>query len=348
MPRPVFFKIGVMFLRSRLVTAFLIFSASPIAAQSTDTTDSILSAWQRWMVIHDIGESAISVGYDGKILASEGKGRDPRAAYPILSLSKTITAVCLGRVLGEQGLSFDTALSGFQVAFAKVGVSIPERLAETPLAEVVSMSSGMVPDALQGRELFNQNRNFGDSRNIEFARLALEERVLTGEPGTFYYNNGSYALLGALLEALTGTDNVTACKSRVFPSGFGQTVAFDDEWIALGAAGGWRMSTVDHLAFVMDAFAPDGEIAQNIRDWPNFQHQRGWNYGLGTYFRPRGERHVFWHFGAVCGVDGGDKGAYFAYYENGYAVSVTFDACAAADLGDALDQVLWTAAHASD
>ena len=317
--------------------------AFPVATRGDERTDDILAAWRAWAEQNSIAGSSISIGYDGEIVASEGSGRDPEAAYPIASLTKAITAVCLKQVAEEQELPLTTRLGELTEQFAAVGVAIPDAVRDRSLSALISMSSGLQPDRTQGR--FAESTRYGSESNIRFAKLALGRRGLKGEAGTFFYNNGAYAVLGALLESLTGTDNVTACRDRVFPEGHRKTASLDETWRGLGAFGGWQASTHDYTAFAMEAFKPDGDISTNLFSLPFYADAQGWHYGLGINFRVIDGQNVFWHRGAICRIDSEEQGAYFAYYGTGYAVTVTYNTCGQGDVARSLDRALFSAAQ---
>lgn len=324
----------------RLIVFLLTMFAPTVAvAQTAAQTTQIISAWESWADTYGV-KTAITIGHNGTILASHNKGRDPSTPYPLASLSKAITAVCLKRVLDEKGVSFNATLGELQSEFDKVNIAIPASFAERTLASVVSMTSGMNPDRTQSR--INGSFRYGDTRNISFSKRALAASGLKGTAGDFFYNNGSYALLGALLEALTGTDNVSACRDRTFPKGHQSSAGFSSDWIALAGFGGWQASTDDYTAFIMDAFGPDGDIASDLFNLPNYGDERGWFYGLGTHFRVRQPQNVYWHAGALCRAK---VGSYFAYYPNGYAVTVTYNACGIGEIFQELDGVLFKAAN---
>ena len=328
-------------MRHALLAISIAFAAPAIA---DETSDAILDSWRAWADEYGITETSIAVGKSGEIIATDGINRQSDVGYPIMSLSKAITAVCLSDVLAETNYSFETNLADLQSEFSKVSIQIPNALSDATLGQLITMTAGLEPDLTQGD--FNRSYRYGDTRNIGLSKQALQSRGLQGRNGNHFYNNGSYALLGALLEALTETDNVTACASRVFPEGTGETAKFDDDWIGLAAFGGWSASAEDYLSFVMSAYDPAGDIASNLLRLPNYRNpERGWYYGVGTYFRLRSPQNIFWHFGALCGTRAPDQGLYFAYYDNGYAVSINFNACSREPLGIALDGALWEASH---
>lgn len=325
-----------------LASLFVASAPTLAEAQTPDQTEKILAAWRDWTATHNV-DTAISIGHNGTILATGSEGRDPDTAYPMASLTKAITGVCVKRIAEENGIAFDTTLGALQPEFDKVNIDIPAKIRDRTLASLLSMSSGLEPDLTQSE--MNRTYRMGDTRNIGFSKDSLKSRGLTGTPGEFNYNNGNYALLGALLEALTDTDNVSACRDRVFPEGHRETVGFNSDWISLAAFGGWEASTTDYTAFVMDAFKPDGDIAPNLFSLPYQGSESGWFYGVGTFFRVRQPQNVFWHNGALCRVSGGEVGSYFAYYPNGYAVTVTYNKCGQGDIYQALDNALYNAAN---
>lgn len=325
------------------ILALLMILANSAAAQTDDRTARILEAWKAWAEENAISATSISIGAGGEILASDGHGRDPKTAYPIASLTKAITAVCLKQVAEEQGLPLSTSLGDVRSRFESVGVAIPDAIEDRSIADVMTMSAGLQPDRSQGR--FDESSSYGSESNAKFSNLALAAQGLEGEKGVFFYNNGAYAVLGALLEALTGTDNVTACRDRVFPEGFGATAGLDPVWGGLGAFGGWQASTRDYTAFAMEAFDPEGDISANVARLPLYSDPEGWNYGLGVYLRVIDGHNVFWHRGALCRIDGEEQGAFFAYYGTGYVVTVTYSACGQGDIARNLDRAMFAAAQ---
>ncbi|CAN0603977.1 unnamed protein product, partial [Ectocarpus sp. 12 AP-2014] len=196
-----------------LASLFVASAPTLAEAQTPDQTEKILAAWRDWTATHNV-DTAISIGHNGTILATGSEGRDPDTAYPMASLTKAITGVCVKRIAEENGIAFDTTLGALQPEFDKVNIDIPAKIRDRTLASLLSMSSGLEPDLTQSE--MNRTYRMGDTRNIGFSKDSLKSRGLTGTPGEFNYNNGNYALLGALLEALTDTDNVSACRDKVF------------------------------------------------------------------------------------------------------------------------------------
>lgn len=326
-----------------LLMPVLLATAPAAQAQDVATTQAILTAFDDWVAAHDITAAALAVGHDGRLLADSNLGRDPDAAYPIASLSKAITAACLHSLLDEADMTFGATLGDVSDALAGLDLTVPAHARGITLGALATMSAGLSVDITQGT--FNRYRGYGETRNIGYAREALAPDAWAGEPGLHAYNNGNYAILGAVIEAVTGTDNVTACAPHVLgPAGI-TTGGFDAHWIALAAFGGWTMSANDYLRFIMHSFRPESPLNTRLAGLPETAHGNGAYYGFGTNFRPRGDRLIHWHFGTICVGGGRDAGAYFAYYENGYAVSANYTGCLDSDMSRALDFALWTAAH---
>lgn len=308
-----------------------------------DKAEAILSAWQNWAEALAIPNSAIAIGYNGQIVLMGGRGRDPRAPYPLASLSKAITAACVVDVMRENSLALDTPLGELNDAFTIAGVTIPEGAKSITVASFMTHTSGLYPDLTQGTFLFNRHK--ARTNNAKISRNALSESGRRGTFGDYAYNNGNYAVLGALLEGLTGTDNVTSCRDRLFPQALRTTAGFNDEWISFAAMGGWEASAADYLGFVMQNFGPNTPIAIAPFDTPHQQVADGIYYGTGTIFRHSDGQSTIWHTGAICNFGFFDQGSYFAQYPNGYAVMVNYDACGSGKRWRPLDEALYGAAH---
>lgn len=317
--------------------------ASLAAAQDAATTQAIVDAWQDWAEDRGIDGTAIAIGYNGRALHLGGIGRHPQEPYALASLSKAITAVCLHDVLKERGISTAATLGDLARHFDKAGVAIPPAASDISLSNVMTMSSGLYPDTTQGTFLFNRFKEAPNNR--KFAQAALMDRSMRGTRGTYRYNNSNYAVLGALLDGLTRTDNVTACRDRVFPAGNRGTVGYNAEWIAFSAFGGWEASVADYLGFVMRNFGPDSRLARNPYDAPHQLIEEPVHYGLGALFFHREGRSTFWHTGAFCNFGFADQGSYFVQYANGYAVVVSYDVCGRAGVWRPLDAALSKAAQ---
>jgi len=220
-------------------------------------------------------------------------------------------------VMRENSLALDTPLGELNDAFTIAGVTIPEGAKSITVASFMTHTSGLYPDLTQGTFLFNRHK--ARTNNAKISRNALSESGRRGTFGDYAYNNGNYAVLGALLEGLTGTDNVTSCRDRLFPQALRTTAGFNDEWISFAAMGGWEASAADYLGFVMQNFGPNTPIAIAPFDTPHQQVADGIYYGTGTIFRHSDGQSTIWHTGAICNFGFFDQGSYFAQYPNGYA-----------------------------
>ena len=334
-------------MKIRYLAAVTLIALAPTAqAQDAQKTQAMVTAWQDWATARAIPATAIAVGYRGQIIASAGQGRSPSEPYALASLSKAITATCLLQVLHENDITVDQTLGDIAQHFAREGITIPPDVSEIPLTALFTMSSGLSPDTTQGTFLFHRNK--GTPNNSRFARYAVAPNARTGIFGDYYYNNGNYALLGSLLDALTQTDNVTACRDRVFPPQNRSSVGFNPEWVRFAAFGGWEASAEDYLGFVMQNFGADTQIAKTPTAFPHLPLTHKISYGLGTFFSHKRGRSTFWHTGAICNFGFADNGSYFAQYANGYAVVVNYDICGATKNWRPLDEALYDAAHQNE
>ena len=92
-------------MRHALLAISIGFAAPAIA---NETSDAILDSWRAWADEYGITETSIAVGKSGEIIATDRINRQSDVGYPIMSLSKAITAVCLSDVLAKTNYSFET------------------------------------------------------------------------------------------------------------------------------------------------------------------------------------------------------------------------------------------------
>ncbi|MEZ4454507.1 MAG: serine hydrolase domain-containing protein [Nannocystaceae bacterium] len=235
---------------------------APLAGEYPAADDVILE----WLAEDDAPPGCgLGVVVDGAIVHLRGLGlADRRRGRPYTlatlgalgSVSKTITAIALHRLLaarGPEGPSLDQPLGELLPA-------IPELLADVPLRALLNHSAGLesllygeayprpyLDDEALGR-LFE-----GEEHPTLWPRdtyWGLRERLVAGSPGT--YANVNYHLVGAILDfyAIDGVDPATiraldfdAAASGAF-AGEGEAgyVAYTLEAVAHGAS-----SPDDHL-----------------------------------------------------------------------------------------------------
>lgn len=332
----------------RVLILFLAVITAPFSSQARETLDrvaAIEAAWRGWMTDVGAQTGSLAVMKDGAVVLEVGAGlRDSGDPVVLASLSKAVSAMCLDAILQKHRLGYDTTLEELAPRLEAVGMRVRDRIATITIGQLITQQSGLTRDVTQGT--FNGVRNAEFARNVGYANAA--GKASHGRrAGKFTYNNGNYALLGAVTEALEKRSQEEACQLALFqPNGI-TTARLNPEWRALGAFGGWEMSVADYLRFVEAFFAPGTPYGDAPKKRPHAPVANSAYYGLGVFFRVQSGRATFWHTGRIC-TDGRhtDRGAFFARLSNGWSYAAAYDFCAAGNEDWDLDNLLFRAATA--
>lgn len=247
--------------------------------KATIDVSGIEGAWRDWLARHNITASAMTLGRDGQILRSMGEGRSPDTAYPIASLSKAITAMCLNDMMDRFELSWSSTLADLTPALAKHHMPPHAGAAVLSLGDLVTHTTGWPKNitatktAVEGRNLYIQQH---------FAREALTNPAHQSADHSFAYANTNFAVLGQIISALSDKPYGDTCKTQIMvPAGATQAVVAGRMW-ATGGFGGWSVSTDDYARFLMHWFAPDQAWILAPRD---YAYESNSGAGLGVFHR---------------------------------------------------------------
>ncbi len=277
------------------------------AAAQADPAARITAAFDRWMAEAGVAAGALVLLKDGAITARVARGRATDAPANLQSLSKAITALCLADLVDDGLARWDMALS-----------DILDTDASVTLAQLVTHTSGLTRDGTQWRMARWRGDPAPRWAEVTARALARDRGRLDGTASAYAYNNENYAVLGVVIEALTGNPYPEACVRRL-----DLDARLSPLLGGYGPFGGWQMSPEAYARFHHDRLAgrPFGP--------PFARLPRGAAYGLGTLTRSdeTGAR-TYWHFGLVCFLFGpGDGGSFAASYGTGYTVVAVYDRC---------------------
>lgn len=299
-----------------LLAVFLVFGAGGALAG----VNELEAAWRSWAASGNLRVSTFAVVRQGEVIRQEGIGIAADTPRPLASLSKTITGACALslRDAGRLRLS-DTA----GALLAPLGYRMTDGAARITVAELLTHSSGLSEDSTQGRAA--PQRATGGDRTRAVAAAALARAP---GPKGFRYNNENYAVLGAMIEAVTGQPAARFCPARLgIPARISATFGGAGPW------GGWEMSAPDFARF-----------AAGLRpraDWPSVPMARGAAYGPGVIVLNGGARgQILTHTGSWCVLWGQSGGAYFFQVPGRRGVVVTWNGCLSEARLRALDEAL--------
>ncbi|WP_224815552.1 serine hydrolase [Hasllibacter sp. MH4015] len=276
------------------------------AAPAPDTAPLALdidAAWRAWMAAHGLTEGALVVLSPDGTMHRTGLERDTATSVPVASLSKAITGICLDIVLHEHGLGWYTRLGEISDQMSAVRVTPQAWNEHITLASLVTHTSGLAPDLTQGTMGSDLHGALGLHRRI--ASEALREENIQGTPRTFFYNNTNYAVLGVVIEALTGQSYSEACLDRVVtPAGI-TDATIHGQMGSRSSYGGWEMSAESYARLAQHWFT----AGQPRIDDPASRPMRE-NYALGYTIHGDGAGAQISHGGMFCHNGGPNLGAY--------------------------------------
>ncbi len=254
-------------------------SAEPQAAEPVGTA-RVEAAWRSWMDRHGVTSSSLAIGRDGVILHSAGQKRSPQMAYPMASLSKAVTGMCLNQLLKDGPYTWQSTVADLAPEFARMNFTPADEMAGLTLEQIATHTSGL-PEKLAYGKMSTRSRNLSSQPTM--AKAALKEAANFGPRGSYVYSNSNYAILGFLIEAMSGKYYGDYCKEQIMvPAGADQATVAGRMSYAAGY-GGWALSVEDYARFAMHWFAPE-------QPWmtapAQFAYDRSVHYGMGVHVLP--------------------------------------------------------------
>lgn len=293
---------------------------------SDDRIAAVAQAWRGWLADHDIAASALAIALpDGRVIG-EHQGRDPDQAMPVASLSKAITGLCLDQILAAQGLGWQTPLAAIAPQMQAAGLTPRPWNADITLAALATHRAGLAPDLTQGDMMGRTHGALGLHRRV--ATAALAQGALGGQPGDYFYANTNYAVLGVVIEALSGESYAQTCLQRVVaPAGVTGAV-IEGRMGSMSSYAGWEISARDYARLARHWFAPEQAYRQEAGRLP-----AAGDYRIGYYQAGNARQAEIWHDGRLCRdrATREGHGALFTVDAAGVAIAVNWNSCIPSD-----------------
>jgi CubicO group peptidase (beta-lactamase class C family) len=288
------------------LAALALFGAPPILAADP------VEAFSEWASDEGAADTAIAVVRAGTLVHA----RNADIPRDLASNSKAITALCIRALVEEGALRWGSSLSDV------LGRPAPD----ATVAQLVTHASGIAPDSTQLRMGFWLNE--AAPRHAHVTRIVLARGRQKGTRGMFSYNNENYALLGRIIETVTGQGYEAACRARVLvPAGV--TGALSPRFAAFAAWGGWRMGMKDHARLIAHWFGPNGPVGSDPQAAPHVDTALGGFYGLGMTHRQADRGYTMSHAGAIAIPFGPKTGAYVLRLADGTVAAMAYDVAVA-------------------
>jgi CubicO group peptidase (beta-lactamase class C family) len=287
-------------------------SANPAASSAANR---MVAAFKAWGKKYKIKDGSVSIMTGTTLLGSGGFGSyHPTSIYPVASDSKAITAICIARLVDAKKLTFKSELSSLLKSYFKSNKPADTRIPTITIADLLTHSSGMLYDPSQGGPIEQQLPL--TKTNLEKQTTIAFETKLGAAPGKkYFYNNMNYAVLGYVIETLTGKTYQSYCANAVLKPVHVTDAKLNPAWMIMASWGGWKISADDYTKF-LEYYLPGQKLLKTtVNDWPKFAIGSGEFYMLGAIGFKQGADYSFVHEGSwQYSNPKASFGAYFTVY----------------------------------
>jgi CubicO group peptidase (beta-lactamase class C family) len=190
-----------------------------------------------------------------------GPGTTSQSTFSIGSVSKPLTAYGVLTLVHSGKLKLDDSVSTY---LPDLQLPNRETASHITIAELLKHTSGL--STYDGQRLFA----FGGSKSIQENIIKLNGSNLVHKPGeTYEYSNANYAILGAIIEKVSGQKYADFISENVFrPMGMATTSANHPP--SMNGFQSWYGFNLPSLAPYDQSGAPYGFISSNGTDLAHF------------------------------------------------------------------------------
>lgn len=214
---------------------------SPFAA-----VDAVLEAHAR----RTKGRALLAIARDRRLAHVAGFGIDGASAFPIFSISKTVTALAVATLVQDGRLALDDTLDQrLGTVLRKLGPPADPRFAAITIRQLLTHTSGIL-SSTEDDDLLKRRRGL---RRDDVLAIVVKQRLPRAPGDSYAYSNMGYVVLGSVIEAAAGQPYEEYCRARVLrPLGLGKP-AIDPDLRYGDSYLGWRMSGPEILR-LLEAF----------------------------------------------------------------------------------------------
>jgi CubicO group peptidase (beta-lactamase class C family) len=284
-------KSALFFLIIITVTATTLFSQKTLSKDQIQAIDALFEDWDN----EENPGGAIGVVKNGELIFSKGYGMAslqhkvpfaPNTVADIGSVAKQFTSFAIALLLEEGQLSLDDEIHDYFP-------DLPDYGHKVTIRHLVHHISGL-------REIYSafalRGWSGGGIRQEDVQHLLMRQKELNFKPGDQYlYCNTSYALLGSIIEKITGMSFEAFFRKKVFgPLGMDHTYIMDELGEIFPHTADSYRPTSDGFAEVYDnsSMYGQGGFYSNIEDmskWlANFQQPKVGNETVMRQIQERG------------------------------------------------------------
>jgi CubicO group peptidase (beta-lactamase class C family) len=258
--------------------AALAFLASSVAAQAADPmVGRMLSAYRTWVAKHKFEKSSLAIIRDGQIIGVDQHGASKAfAPEPVASVSKSITGICVVKLVEQGRLRYDATLGSLMGGFfARNGGAADPRMTSITVTHLLTQTSGIGDGNIDAKK----------TRLADQMRDTIRLRLVT-DPGTTHrYENKNFQVLGFIIELVTGETYEQACRKLVLMPAGATTAHISQKQPYMSSWAGWVISAREYALFMRHFDPRFGLLRTGPRDWPKFDLGNRWSYSVGLRLR---------------------------------------------------------------
>ena len=234
------------------------------------------AAWRGWMARNGVVASSLAIGLNAEIVHSVGIRRSAQSQYPMASLSKAVTGICLNQLLNDTPYDWASTIGDLQPEWNNINLSPAQEMMGITLGQVATHTSGL-PELLNYGTTSTRDVNL--SNQSAMTRAALREASNFSTSGSYQYSNSNYAILGTLIEAMSGESYGEYCGARILEPAGAMDAGVTGRMAQTAGYGGWSMSAEDYARFVMYWF---DQSQPWMKAQAGFPFDSASNYGMGV------------------------------------------------------------------
>jgi len=312
-----------------ICTAWACSDSSVSIDEDSIVIETLDAAVESFMQKHNVPGLAVAVTKNEKLVYAKGYGKadlesgtdvNRNSLFRVASVSKPITGIAVMKLMEDGKLSLDATVFGEQGILGTTYGSgpYPAALEQITVEQLLMHTTGSWPNT-NSDPMFQQ----GSLDVYQLIHWVLDNHPVRGNPGSHYaYSNFGYALLGRIIEEVTGMGyeqyvrteilnpigatgiqiggNTRADKKSGEVTYYGNS-AYNMNVERLGAPGGWTASAVDlaRLLVRVDGFGRKEDILKPetiqimTTSSAHSNYAKGWSVNSANNW---------WHAGSLPGT----------------------------------------------
>jgi CubicO group peptidase (beta-lactamase class C family) len=309
----------------------------------------MIRAFKTWAKKWNVPNTSIAIMRGTTLIGSYGKGtHTPTTPVGVASESKAITAICIAKLVEDKKFSFNSRLNALLSDYFVAHPPKDSRVKGITVGDLLTHSSGITYDPSQGSDGGKiEELPLGKVDLARQATITFKQELGTTPGSNYFYNNMNYALLGLIIETVTGTSYEHYCYQNVLkPAGVTPTKLIP-QWRELSSWAGWKISAVNYARFLA-YFLPSQRLLNiPVSTWPKYSFGDGSFYTLGAFMRvnPNGPGHNFWHDGSWSWDDpAASFGGYYTVIGQNVRYMANYEPTISDTAVNDLDSVMYDAA----